>query len=1336
MTNQVKRMLSLGVTALMFCSPMLTAAQKKQAWQDELVKAKQTMSSKLKAENMPLRTALVRGGETAKPLSVNVGNFDELVLTTNEGPDGNGSDHSVWANARLTTKTGQTVWLDELKPTYEHAGWGNVVKNADMSGNRISIAGKKYDKGIFIHATGVLVYKLDKKFKTFETEVGINDSGKGSVIFDIQNTTANAVINTLSPQGKEQLSKITSLARVSQQDFLSSTDLSVETKAARALIGNLKDKKHYENRVNEILKSGNVAQQNREMLVLIDELATIDNVQEQLAWLNLDALKAAHKDMSQVVSYPKAKNAEKLQFIEQNIGKVQSGLYTGNKEMIALANKIMDYKRAILLDNPQLDIDKILVGRYRLGRDARKAMAPSLGTQSNNWSSQPSARRNGFDAEIALLSNLRGDIQSTTVFKPENGSSVADLQLHWDANRVMFTMTNNNKRWQVYEVGMDGKGLKQVIESPEEDLEFCDANFLPDGRVIATSTIGYHGVPCVNGWDAVCNLVLYNPTDKNLRRLTFDQDGNWNPVVMNNGRVMYTRWEYTDLTHYFSRFVMHMNPDGTENRALYGSGSFWPNSTFDMKPLPGTGTKFVGIISGHHGVARSGRMMIFDPAKSRKEEKGVVQEIPFKDREIIPEVKDGLVDGVWPQFIKPYPLNEKYFLVAGKLTPNSLWGIYLTDVYDNLTLLAEFEGEGLIAPIPVRKTETPPVIPDRVKLNDKEATIFIQDIYEGEGLPGVPRGTVKNLRIFAYEFAYNYSPSDHYAHGIQAGWDIKRLLGTVPVEKDGSAIFKVPANVPISIQPLDEEGRAVQWMRSWVTSMPGEIVSCIGCHEDQNKIPMPKRVIASTIEPHAIIAPEGGSRAVTFNNEVQPVLDRNCISCHNDKMPSLNFVKREEVGETDWAGFKRNFSLSYLAFHPYVYRQGPEAEMYVLKPYEYHVSNSDVIRLLEKGHHGVKLSDKEWQSLYTWIDLNAPYGGTFEEIQKFNNQDQYARRIALADKYNNAGIDWRKELVDYANYMESKPAEAAPVREAVKTPKYKAVAQKGWPFSNTEAKQMQAALSESERIVEIAPNVRMKFVRVPAGKFVMGNNIGERDHAPEYKANVDKAFWMGQMEVTNEQYCALVPEHNSRIIGQFWKDHTTAGYPANKPQQPVIRVSWEEALQYCEMLSEKTGLKITLPTEEQWEWAAKAGSDTEFWYGDNNADFGKYGNMADASLSKMAVSGVNPQPMSKNDPWFKYYDYIPKIAAVNDGEMIVCEVGQYEANPWGLFDMNGNVAEWTRGDYVSYPITAKAKKIEDKKVARGGSWMDRPKFANSNVRKAFLPWQKVYNVGFRVIIEE
>ncbi len=1059
----------------------------------------------------------------------------------------------------------------------------------------------------------------------------------------------------------------------------------------------------------------------------------IHMLQNELKWLNMEAVRLAYEDMKQLEGFDVVKYQPVLTELEQQVKKGFGNIYSGDEAVLANAEKAIANKRTILLANPLLDGDKILTVRYKLGNRDRRAMAPELGTQSNNWSNQESARREGFDADIVELSNLRKDVQVRTVYKPANTSSIADLKLHWDGERAMFTQTMSDNRWNVFEVKLNGGDCKKLIDNPEPDLEFYDGTYLPDGRIIANSNIGYQGVPCVNGSDPVGNMVLYTPQNKNLRRLTFDQDANWNPVIMNNGRVMYTRWEYTDLTHYYTRIVMNMNPDGTEQKALYGSGSMFPNSTFDVQPLPGYGSAFVGIISGHHGVARSGRLILFDPAKARKGAAGMLQEIPYRNRPVVEEVKDRLVDGVWPQFIKPSPLNDTYFLVAAKLDKNDLWGIYLVDKFDNVTCLHKMDGEGYISPIAVRKTVTPPAIPDRVKLDDKQATVFIQDIYEGEGLKGIPRGTVKSLRLHAYEYAYVQTQSDHNWHGIQSGWDIKRMLGTVPVEEDGSVIFKIPANTPVSIQPLDKDGVAVQWMRSWLTGQPGEIVSCVGCHENQNQIVIPKRVIASQKAPHALTPPEGGTRSFTFDLEVQPILDRACIACHNGEGKAFDL----RGGKKD----KKGYGTSYLNLHPYVHRQGGEGDMVVLYPYEYHPNTSELVRLLKKGHYNVKLTDAEWRKIYNWIDYNAPDKGYFNAnvLTSFPYQgyNQIERRKQLTDKYaGGAGVDWKKEIADYASQLKNKgeiqpvmPEKAIPVKEKVRKVK-------GWPFTADKVKELLAGEKETVKVLEIAPGVQITFVRIPAGEFVMGSYEGEPDAYPTTKVKIDKAFWMGELEVTNQQYNTVFPQHDSRYVDQQWKDHVVPGYPANKPEQPVIRVSYNDAMEYCRILSQKTGLNITLPTEAQWEWACRGGSDQDFWFGNLNADFGKKDNLADVTTNKFAVIGVDPQPMSPESSWYKYYTFLPKADNVDDGSLVQVGGKKYEANPFGLYCMHGNVAEWTRSDYVPYPYKENTKKVSEYKVVRGGSYIERPKHSTAYSRKGFYPYQCVFNVGFRVIIED
>ena len=1319
----------LSASALAFAGPK---PKKAETWIDASVKAKSELRSQLQKAGMPVISKWMKAKDKAEPFVVDLKNCNQLILITSGGPDGTGYDHAVWGNARFITADGSSVWLDQIPFEYGVAGWDKPRTNINANGKPIRIAGKPYEHGMFCHANGTLIYPVKSEYVRFEAEVGIDDaSNTGSVFFHALNVLPTAAAKQLSEKYPDQIGMLNS--QMGELDtWLVTVDASIEKQVVEGMANKLKDSAYFKDLIRQVAVEKDIDTQIRKYLELFEKIQNVYEVQSELEWLNIEAIKLAFADMKKQQGYDAAKYEPLFNELLSLSKKGFNAIYQNNAQALADARKALENKQAILLGNPLLDGDKIVATRFKLGTRARTAMAPDLGTQSNNWSNQESARRSGFDAEIVELSNLRGDIQMRRVYKPKNTSSIADLKMHWDGDRVMFTATMPDNRWNIHEVKLDGTGYKTLVENKEPDLEFYDGTYLPDGRLIAISNIGYQGVPCVSGSDPVGNMVLYNPQNQDMRRITFDQDANWNPVVMNNGRVMYTRWEYTDLMHYYSRFVMHMNPDGTEQKALFGSGSAFPNSTFDIQPLPGHASAFVGIISGHHGIARSGRLILFDPTKARKGAAGMLQEIPYRNRPIVEIIKDELVNGVWPQFIKPTPLDDKYYLVAAKLNPQDLWGIYLVDVFDNVTCLMKQEGEGFISPIIVRKNVTPPAIPDRVELNEKEATFFIQDIYEGEGLRDVPRGTVKELRLHAYEYAYLKTVSDHNWHGIQSGWDIKRQLGTVPVEEDGSVIFKIPANTPISIQPVDKDGAAIQWMRSWLTGQPGEIVSCIGCHEDQNQIPVPKRVIASQRAAHSIKAPEGGVRSFTFDLEVQPILDRACIACHNgEKAFDLRAGKKDEHG----------YGPSYLNLHPYVHRQGPEADMAVLQPYEYHANTSELIRILKKGHANVELTDKEWRTLYNWIDYNAPDKGYFNanKITDFPYQgyDQIERRTELTNKYaNGMGVDWKKEIADYAAYLKGK-GEITPVMPEAPAPvKEKNIKVKNWPFDADAIRAMLADEKETRKEVTLAPGIQITFVRIPAGEFPMGSWNGADDNRPVSKVKIAKGFWMGEVEITNEQYNVIFPDHDSRYVDQLWKDHVHFGYPANEPKQPVIRVSYNDAMEYCKQLSEKTGLNITLPTEAQWEWACRAGSDSDFWYGNSNTDFGKLENLADESCNQMAVSGIDPQPMSKNSHWYKYYSYLPKEESVNDGAMNQVDSKNYQANPFGLYSMHGNIAEWTRSDYRPYPYTEKAKTPSEFKVVRGGSYIERPKFATSYARKAYYPHQRVFNVGFRVIIED
>lgn len=1020
-----------------------------------------------------------------------------------------------------------------------------------------------------------------------------------------------------------------------------------------------------------------------------------NDILAKLKDMNIKALRLAIEDLDK--TYPdKYKGKEYL----RRLVKVEQLMAAGEELSHEQMEDIVKFQYEALLANPLLDFDKLLFVKRK---DADRLGLPA------NWQGNCSLPRNGYDDEICVLLPVGPEGETSILYKPEKDVFVGDVDLNFDADKMLFSSIGTNNRWHVFEIEADGTGLRQL--TPQEgDIDNYDACYLPDGKIIFDSSCTFHGVPCVGGSDYVANLCVMNENGEGIRQLTFDQDHDWYPVVLNNGRVMYTRWEYSDSPHYFTRIMFSMNPDGTNQVEYYGSNSFWPNSTFYARPIPNHPTEFIAIISGHHGVARMGELVIFDPAKGRREADGVVQRIPGYQQKVEPIIKDTLVDDSWPKFLHPYPLSDKYFLVSCKPNPQAKWGIYIVDIFDNILLLKESSGYALFEPIPFRKTKRPPVIPSRVDTNKDDATVYLTDVYVGDGLKDVPRGTVKKLR--AYEFHYSYrNMGGHKNIAVEGSWDVHRIVGTVPVYEDGSALFKIPANIPIAVQPLDEEGNALQIMRSWFVGMPGENVSCIGCHEAQNSSPPAIRPMASSKTPSKIEPWYGPTRGFSFKRDVQePVLLKYCLGCHDGS----------EKGRPDFSAKSKNgwgnFTPAYLALHPYVRRPGPESDYHMEKPLEYHSNTSELVQMLKKGHHGVKLEKEAWDRLITWIDLNVPDHGTWGEHSAIPGNNRQ-RRIDMRTKYAN-----RPEDPEIIPAIDRGPVEFIKPEPSVKQNDAKVTAA-NWPFDEATAKSLQeSAGAQTTRTIDLGNGIKMNLVLIPAGEFVMGCRDGALDEKPEKKVRIDKPFWMGELEVCNAQYEQFDPKHDSRYINQQHKDHTTPGYPANLPNQPVIRVNWNEAKAFCDWLSVKNSMKFELPTEAQWEWACRAGSDKPFFYGDFDTDFGKYANLADVATKRLAVSGVNPQPIHNPDD---YLAWLPRDNRFDDGERTVCKVGNYNANVWGLKDMHGNVCEWTNSIYKTND--------DDSRVIRGGSWQDRPKRATSYFRWGYRPYQKVYNVGFRVV---
>lgn len=592
--------------------------------------------------------------------------------------------------------------------------------------------------------------------------------------------------------------------------------------------------------------------------------------------LNLAPLRLAVADLSDSFpgKYPGEKYLPAIVAFEQELPKLKKALASGDPGALDTWSRFKEVQREALLANPLLNFEEILLVRRRENNLALP----------QNWQGNSSLNPR-VENEIVKLPVRAKNAPLRTFYKPAENYYVGDVDLHYDGDRLLFSSIGSHQHWQIFEIKIDGTGLRQITPTDEPDIDNYDSVYLPDGRIIYDSSSTFQGVPCVGGADYVANLHLMNADGTHIRRLCFDQDNDWYPVVMPSGRVMYLRWEYTDSAHYFSRVLMSMNPDGTGQVEMHSSNSYWPNGLFYARPLPGSSTKFAAIVSGHHGVPRMGELVLFDVSKGRQEDTGAIQRIPGYGKPVKGIIKDTLVDESWPKFLHPYPLSEKYFLVSCKPDPAAPWGVYLVDIFDNLLPLKIEPGWALFEPLPLRKTERPPVIFDKVKPGEKNATVYLHDIYAGQGLRGVPRGTVKSLRVFQYEYSYR-NQGGHYFVGMEGGWDVRRMIGTVDVETDGSAFFSIPANTPVAVQPLDAEGKALQQMRSWFVGMPGEAVSCVGCHETQNSTTALQLGVAARKAPAEPKAWRGPKRGFGFVREVQPVLDKDPASVATTANPT------------------------------------------------------------------------------------------------------------------------------------------------------------------------------------------------------------------------------------------------------------------------------------------------------------------------------------------------------------------------------------------------------------------------------------------------------------------
>ncbi len=590
----------------------------------------------------------------------------------------------------------------------------------------------------------------------------------------------------------------------------------------------------------------------------------------------------------------------------------------------------------------------------------------------------------------------------------------------WDGRRVLFAFceadsappdrtSRQDRKYHLYEVAGDGSNLRQLTSGPHDDFS---PRYLPNGKILFLSTRrgGFHR--CGAGPCPVYTMALADPDGSNPRVISFHETHEWDPAVLNDGRIIYTRWDYVDRNAVHYQQLWSVRPDGSDVRAFYGNNTFNPVGIWEARPVPGS--NLVMATAGAHHAMTAGSIILLDVTRGVDGPKPITRLTPDA---LFPESEFGVQHwraptGVptqptvppeeirWPGhcYRTPHPLSENYFLAAysfdaliGEPHANgsNMFGLYLVDRFGNKELIYRDVNIGSLWPTPLRARNRPPALASTLRETHKgEGTFFVQNVYES--WPKLPKNdTIKRLRIL--QVLPKTTPHANTPMvGLANASPGKQVLGTVPVERDGSAYFRAPAGIPLLFQVLGEQGMAVQTMRSLTYLQPGEHATCIGCHQYRSRVPsvrLPAQ--ARKRAPSTITEGPDGSKPLSYPILVQPVLDKHCVDCHSGPKAADGIVL---TGAPEG-----KFTASYNALAPLVsfsqWRGSPKSNFEPLtRPNLFGARASKLTKLLLSGHEGVKLTDEEMQRLITWMDANGLFYGTFDPRDQ--KRQQRGERIA------------------------------------------------------------------------------------------------------------------------------------------------------------------------------------------------------------------------------------------------------------------------------------------------------------------------------------------------------
>ena len=636
--------------------------------------------------------------------------------------------------------------------------------------------------------------------------------------------------------------------------------------------------------------------------------------------------------------------------------------------------KVRHLRREIIFSHPDLNFKEILInqvpptkyshnGDQHLGRHSRKG--PGL-TLLSNWKEAP---------EVNVF--LEGKLPDGSVRNPD---------LHFDAKKVVFAFCDHarpgQKRFFLYEAALDGSFVRQItgtIRDPFETagnratvyIEDNDPVYLPDGDIVFISTRCQSYGRCHGGrYNPAWVLHRCDPQGREIKQISFNNENEYEPAVLNDGRIVFTRWEYTNRHEMLFHMLWSCRPDGTDVSNYYGADTIAPMMVVEASPIPGT-HKVVATAQGHHSY-NTGTTILIDKNKGENGEEPlthITSETPYSETYGWPS----------PHYSHPYAVNEDLFLVSraghrvhkqGRRPPVNDRAIYLIDTLGGREFIYENPEVASFSPIAVRKRKRPPVLPSMLLENSSNyGTLFVQNAYltrnDPEGL--IKPGMIKAIRINAL--------------GVQPSARRTPLSATVnvelPVDKDGSAFFRVPAGVALQMQILDKNGMAMLTEKSFFYLMPGEKRSCIGCHEPTGMSPDMKKLAKNARSKPVDLKPAAGPKypgGMGFHRTVQPVLDRYCIKCHGleKSEKGVNLIGQAGVfprsmRELIKRGKHKVGSKNYMGGGI----GKNNADRNISRPMRYFAYSSKIPKMLRDNHGKINIDRDSYMRIIEWLDLNA-----------------------------------------------------------------------------------------------------------------------------------------------------------------------------------------------------------------------------------------------------------------------------------------------------------------------------------------------------------------------------